>query len=86
VVDFYLSNARVGRRGDKVRIVLDRRELPLVTEWKPQSLRRANGTHRIVIDLLNRKGLRVTNAINETDRVFTVEPSPRRGPQLSDSR
>jgi hypothetical protein len=86
MVDFYLSNAWIGRRGDKVRIVLDRRELPLVTEWKPQALRRAHGTHRIVIDLLNRKGLRVTNAINETDRVFTVEPAPRRGPQLSDSR
>jgi hypothetical protein len=86
VVDFYLSNARVGRRGDKVRIVLDRRELPLVTEWKPQSLRRAHGTHRVVIDLLNRKGLRVTNAINETGRVFTVEAPQRKGPRLSDSR
>ena len=86
VVDFYLSNARVGRRGDKVRIVLDRRELPLVTEWKPQTLRRAHGTHRIVIDLLNRKGLRVTNAINETDRVFTVESPQHKGPRFSDSR
>jgi hypothetical protein len=86
VVDFYLSNARVGRRGDKVRIVLDRRELPLVTEWKPQSLRRAHGTHRIVMDLLNRKGLRVTNAINETARVFTIEVPPRKGPRFSDSR
>jgi hypothetical protein len=86
VVDFYLSNARVGRRGDKVRIVLDRRELPLVTEWKPQSLRRAHGTHRIVMDLLNRKGLRVTNAINETARVFTIEVLPRKGPRFSDSR
>jgi hypothetical protein len=86
VVDFYLSNARVGRRGDKVRIVLDRRELPLVTEWRPQSLRRAHGTHRIVMDLLNRKGLRVTNAINETARVFTIEVPPRKGPRFSDSR
>jgi len=86
VVDFYLSNARVGRRGDKVRIVLDRRELPLVTDWRPQSLRRAHGTHRIVMDLLNRKGLRVTNAINETARVFTIEVPPRKGPRFSDSR
>ena len=86
VVDFYLSNARIGRRGDKVRIVLDRRELPLLTEWKPHPLRRAHGTHRIAVDLLNRKGLRMTNAINEVDRVFTVETPPRRGPRLSDSR
>ncbi|HUJ24437.1 MAG TPA: hypothetical protein VLW85_00350 [Myxococcales bacterium] len=72
-LDFYLANARLARRGDKLRVVLDRRELPLLTEWKPFPLRRARGgTHRITIDLLNRKGLKVKNAVNRTDRVFTV--------------
>lgn len=71
VLDFYLSNARVARRGDKIRIVLDKRELPLITEWKPQPLRRAHaGTHHLTIDLLNRKGLKVKNAVNRTDRAF----------------
>jgi hypothetical protein len=73
VLDFYLSNARVARRGDKIRIVLDKRELPLITEWKPQPLRRAHsGTHHLTIDLLNRKGLKVKNAVNRTDRSFSV--------------
>jgi hypothetical protein len=73
VLDFYLSNGRLARRGDKVRIVLDRRELPLITEWKPQHLRRAHlGAHRITIDLLNRRGLKVKNAVNRTDRSFEV--------------
>ena len=73
VLDFYLANGRLARRGDKVRIVLDKRELPLITEWKPQHLRRARfGTHRLTIDLLNRKGLKVKNAVNRTDRAFTV--------------
>lgn len=73
VLDFYLANGRLARRGDKLRIVLDKRELPLVVEWKPQHLRRAHGgTHRITIDLLNRKGLKVKNAVNRTDRVFTA--------------
>lgn len=73
VLDFYFSNGKLGRRGDKVRIVLDRRELPLITDWKPHPLRRAHkGTRRITIDLLNRKGLKVNNAVNRTDRVFTV--------------
>ena len=73
VLDFYLANGRLARRGDKVRIVLDRRELPLITEWKPQHLRRARGgTHRVTIDILNRKGLKVKNAVNRTDRVFSV--------------
>lgn len=74
VLDFYLANGKVGRRGDKIRIVLDRRELPLITDWKPQHLRRARvGTHKVTIDILNRKGLKVKNAVNRTDRVFTVK-------------
>jgi hypothetical protein len=73
VLDFYLANGKLARRGDKVRIVLDRRELPLVTEWKPLHLRRArSGTHKVTIDLLNRRGLKVKNAVNRTDRAFTA--------------
>ena len=80
VLDFYLANARVARRGDKIRIVLDKRELPLITEWKPLPLQRAHsGTHAVTIDLLNRKGLKVKNVFNRTDRVFAVE-RPGRGP------
>lgn len=74
VLDFYLAHGKLARRGDKVRVVLDRRELPLLTEWKPQHLRRARGgTHQITIDLLNRRGLKVKNAVNRSDRAFTVE-------------
>lgn len=89
VLDFYLSNAKLGRRGDKIRIVLDRRELPLITDWKPLPLRRARGgPHRISIDLLSRKGVKVNNVVNRTDRVFTVETFQRGtgGSRLSDSR
>jgi hypothetical protein len=73
VLDFYFANGKLGRRGDKVKIVLDRRELPLITDWRPHPLRRAHrGTRRISIDLLNRRGLKVNNVVNRTDRVFTV--------------
>ena len=73
VLDFYLANGKLARRGDKVRIVLDRRELPLITEWKPQHLRRAHGgMHRVTIDLLNRRGLKVKNAVNRSDREFNT--------------
>jgi hypothetical protein len=71
VLDFYLSNAKLARRGDKLKVILDRRELPLVTEWKPQHLRRARpGPHKLTVDLMNRKGLKVKNAVNRTDRAF----------------
>jgi len=73
VLDFYFSNGKLGRRGDKVKIVVDRRELPLITDWKPLLLRRAHrGTRRISIDLINRKGVKVHNVVNQTDRVFNV--------------
>ena len=73
VLDFYLANARVARRGDKVRVVLDRRELPLVTDWKPLHLRRAHrGAHRVTVDLLSRRGLDVKNALNRTERRFQI--------------
>jgi len=88
VLDFYLSNAKLGRRGDKVRIVLDRRELPLMTDWKPHLLRGARGgAHRISIDLLSRKGVKVNNVVNRSDRLFTVESRQRKGgSRLGDSR
>jgi hypothetical protein len=71
VLDFYVANGKLGRRGDKIRVVLDKRELPLITDWKPHPLRRAHsGTHRITIDLINRKGVKVHNVVNRTDHVF----------------
>jgi hypothetical protein len=74
VLDFYLANGKLARRGDKVRVVLDRRELPLITDWKPLRLRRAHaGPHKVTIDLLNRRGLKVKNAVNRTDSAFTVK-------------
>ena len=70
-LDFYLSNARLARRGDKIRLVLDRRELPLVTKWEPVPLRlKGPDPHRISIDLLDRRGRKVKNAVNRTDRTF----------------
>ena len=55
-----------------MKIVLDRRELPLITDWKPLLLRRTHrGARRISIDLINRKGVKVHNVVNQTDRVFT---------------
>lgn|GEM_PF-1585383 len=68
-LDFYLSNARLARRGDKIRLVLDRRELPLGVKWEPIALRlRGAGPHKLSIDLLDRRGRKVKNALNRTDR------------------
>ena len=73
VLDFYLSGAKLVRRGDKVRVVIDKREYPTLRTWKPVRLDRLRpGQHRITIDLLSRRGTKVRNAVNRTDRTFTT--------------
>ena len=72
-LDFYVSNAQLGRRGAKVRVVLDKAELPLLNTWEPKKLTRLKpGEHRITIDLLDSKGQKASNALNRTDRTFVV--------------
>jgi hypothetical protein len=72
-LDFYLRNVQLGRRAAKVRVVLDKAELPLINAWEPKRLARLKpGEHRITIDLLD-KGQKVANALNRTDRTFVVK-------------
>jgi hypothetical protein len=74
-LDFYLSNAHLarGRRGSKVRVVLDKKELQLVRDWRPRTLGRLYpGAHFISIDLLDRLGLKLHNPLNRTDRNFST--------------
>ena len=73
-LDFFLSGATLRRRGrgDKLRVVVDKKELPLLREWKPSPLKLRPGPHRITIDLLDRRGTKVRNAVNRADRSFSV--------------
>ena len=72
-LDFYLSNAKLGKRSYKIRVVLDRAELQLVKSWEPRRLPRLRpGVHYISIDLLDRLALKVRGALNRTDRRFRV--------------
>lgn len=70
-LDFYLSNAKVGRRSYKVYVELDRAELQLVKSWEPRRLPRLRpGRHHIVIDLLDPLALQVHGPVNRTARTF----------------
>jgi hypothetical protein len=70
-LDFYLSDARLGPRGYKIRVVLDRAELQLIKAWRPRKLTRLRpGNHYISIDLLDRKAMKVREIFNRTDRRF----------------
>ena len=72
LLDVHLRGATLSRRSYKVRVVVDKRELPLLTEEKPRKLSLAPGRHRITVDLLDKRGTRVGNAVNRTDRSFNV--------------
>ena len=74
-LDFFLSGARLQSHGpsDKVRVVLDKRELPMLRAWRPFPLPFKGGRCRVTIDLLDRRSTKVNNAVNRTDR-FVAPP------------
>lgn len=70
-LDFYLSNAKLGRRSYKVYAELDRAELQLVKSWEPRRLPRLRpGRHHIIVDLLDPRALQVHGPVNRTTRAF----------------
>ena len=72
-LDFYVSHAKLDRRGYKVRVVLDRAELQLIKAWESRRLPRLHpGRHHITIDLLDRMAVKVPGPVNRTDRAFQV--------------
>jgi hypothetical protein len=73
VLDFYLSGAKLVRRGYRVRLVIDKKEYPTLRAWKPLRLDRLRpGLHRITIDLLDRRGNKVRDLQGRTDRTFSL--------------
>jgi hypothetical protein len=73
-LDFFLSGARLVRRGYRVRVVIDKKEYPTIRSWKPLRLDRLKpGVHHATIDLLDRRGTKTQSALNRTDRVFVTD-------------
>ena len=72
LLDVHVSGATLSKRGHKVRVVVDLKELPLLTEEKPLRLRLKPGTHRVTVDLLDKRATKVA-PFNRTDRVFRTE-------------
>jgi hypothetical protein len=71
ILDFYLSGAKLVRRGYRVRLVIDKKEYPTLRAWKPLRLDRLRpGLHHITIDLLDRRGNKVRDL--RTDRTFSL--------------
>ena len=73
VLDVHVRGATLSRRGYKVRVVIDKREMPLMTAERPRKLKLKKGKHSITVDLLDERGTKVTNAVNRTDRKFEIK-------------
>ncbi len=73
VLDVHVRGATLARRGSMVRIVIDKKEYPLLTEERPRRLKLKKGKHRITVDLIDARGTKVGNVLNRTDRYFVVE-------------
>lgn len=71
LLDVHLRGATLARRGHRVRIVIDKKEYPLLADEKPLKLKLKPGQHRITVDLLDRRATRV-QPFNRTDRTFDV--------------
>jgi hypothetical protein len=76
LVDFYVTNAKLGPGDDSVRATLDGKVVGEWTEWKPWVLATppATGDHTMVLELLDRDGKPVPGAFNRTERKFRVVP------------
>lgn len=73
LLDFFVANARLVRHGARVRVVVDKKEYPTVRAWKPVRLDPLKpGEHHVSIDLLDRRGTKVRNALTRNDRTFVL--------------
>ena len=72
LLDLHVGGGSLSKAGNKVRVVIDKKEYPLIVEEKPLKLRLKPGTHRITVDLLDKRATKIS-PFNRTDRVFRTE-------------
>ena len=72
LIDLHVGGGSLSKKGNKVRVVIDKKEYPLITEEKPVQLKLKPGTHRITVDLLDKRATKIST-FNRTDRIFRTE-------------
>jgi hypothetical protein len=72
--DFWVKNSELSPNGNQVRYKLDNDDTKTLSEWKPTYFENlAAGKHKLVIDLVNKKGKPVKGKYNHTEREFEVQ-------------
>jgi hypothetical protein len=73
--DFWVKNAHLSGEGYKVKFKLDNEKPQFITDWKPQYLENLKpGKHKLVIELVNKKGKPVKGPFNKTEREIEILP------------
>lgn len=73
LLDFYLSNCRLSSDGYKVRLVIDGNEIEKLTNWIPYYVYGlTQGKHEIELELIDKKGNRVSNQFTHVKRTITL--------------
>ncbi len=75
IFDFWIKNVVLSADGYKVKYTLDKLPAQMITEWKPLFFEGLTaGKHKLMIDLVNKKGKSVKGEFNKTTREFEVAP------------
>lgn len=84
MLDFYLTNARLGENDYKVRYTLDGKKTAVLTKWEPVWWKWEDvpvGDHTVVLELLDKANKPVPFKVgdwdyNRTERKFSVKENP----------
>lgn len=72
--DFWVKNAELGKNEYKVKYKLDQQKPQVLDEWKPSYFENLTpGKHKLVVELIDKKGRPVKGKYNKTEREFEVE-------------
>jgi len=82
--DFWIKNAELADSGFKVRYQLDKETPKVMSTWNPSYFENlTSGKHKLIVDLIDKKGNPVQGAYNHTEREFEVEKMASAKPEAS---
>jgi hypothetical protein len=74
LLDFFVSNAKLGENDYKVKVAVDGKEVSTITDWKPYYLSGlSSGDHTVTLQLIDPKGNPVPGAFNNPTGKITVQ-------------
>ena len=74
LLDFLLAHCQLSKDGYKVRLTIDGKDTRVLTQWVPYYIYGLKtGEHRIRLELLNPRNVKVPGAFNDVEKKFTIK-------------